>query len=356
MPSQPQAFISYSRADRQSIIPLASLLADLGLNVWLDTRDIQPGEVFVEAISNAIASADVYVVALSPTSMASDWVRHELGIALTLETETGNPKVLPVLLAKTDIPAVLAGRQYVDIRSSLSEGQDAIRRFVDANLTGLAPQHRVLGDKSRLYIGSIELELTKDTIKSYGGLESEHTRNDVSGEAGDLVRTLRRRANGVLLNFVPAAAVDLDSPFFRFPNGEITTNITDGGGDLVGSVRQTAIVAVQVLNPDESKLQELISSRLKSLGVSKAIYSFILDPPIRGLAERSLARLQSRYVILGWDAQDGADVELDDDLRLTVRVSDEQVQIAVSTRYPFQFEQRAREFSVRAFAESLIAA
>ncbi len=353
MAEKPRVFISYSHADRAQIVPLASYLDRLGVEVWLDTKELTAGKVIVEAISEAISNADAYVVAISPSSTQSQWVRHELNVALSLETETGRPKVLPVLLAKADIPSSLAGRRYVDISSSLAAGRESIERFMDEHfglgktISARKPAH--------LEIASVELELTQDTIKTYGGFNSDDTRRDVEAEAAELVHALRRRANGVLLNFLPAAQMDFESQFMQFPNGEITTRTEDREGDLSGSVGQRAVVAVQVVNPNEEKLQNLISSKLESLGVSKATYSFVLDAPISGLAQRSLEWLQTRYVILGWDPDHGADVELEDDLRLAVRVSDEQIRIALETRYPFQFGKRAREFSVRKFAESLLA-
>ncbi|MDQ4144704.1 MAG: toll/interleukin-1 receptor domain-containing protein [Actinomycetota bacterium] len=334
---------------------MASYLDRLGFEVWLDTKELTGGETLVEAISDAISKADVYVVGLSPSSTQSPWVRHELSVALTLETERGLPKVLPVLLAQTDVPSALTGRLYVDISSSLEAGRENIRRFVDRHFAELGARPDDKPERPRLHIASVELELTQDTVKSYGGFNAEDTRRNVEAEAAQLLRTLRRTANGVLLNFVPVTQMDFESQFFQFPNGEITARIEDKAGELVGTVGQRAIVAVQVLNPEERKLQELISSKLESLGVSKATYSFVLEPPISGLAPRSLQRLQERYVILGWDPEHGADVELEDDLRLAVRVSDEQVRIAVETRYPFQFGRRARDFSVRGFVESLLA-
>lgn len=352
---KPRLFISYSHADRAQILPLASYLDHLGAEVWLDTKKLAAGEVIVEAVSNAISNADAYLVAISPSSARSPWVRHELNVALTLETTKGRPKVLPVLLAEADIPSSLAGRVYVDISTGLATGRESIQRFFNEHFAGTGLQATVAAPATALLeIASVELELTQDTVKTYGGFNSEDTRQNVESEALDLVLKLRRCANGVLLNFLPAEQMDFDPPFSHFPNGEITTWTEDRAGDFSGSVGQRAVVAVQVVNPDEDKLQTLISSKLESLGVSKATYLFVLDPPISGLAQRSLERVQRRYVILGWDPDHGADVELENGLRLTVRASDEQVRIALETRYSFQFGQRARDFSVRRFAESLL--
>jgi hypothetical protein len=292
-----KAFISYSHADRSQVVPLASYIDRLGLEVWLDTKELKGGDSLIEAVSDAISTANAYVVCLSPASVQSPWVRHELSVALALETEQGKPKVLPVLLAKTDIPAMLAGRMYVDISTSFDAGRESIRRFVDANFAELGTTSEKVADHPQLQIASVELELTKETVKSYGGFSSEDTRRNVEEEAAELVRALRRRANGVLLNFVPVTQMDLESRYFTFPNGEITTRTEDRAGDFSGTVGQRAVVAVQVLNPDERKLEELVSSKLESLGVSKATSLREMrapEQPIKALALRTTTKRMSR--------------------------------------------------------------
>lgn len=106
-----------------------------------------------------------------------------------------------------------------------------------------------------------------------------------------------------------------------------------------------AIVEVEVLNPKESKVNELISSKLSRFGASRATYVFAVSPPIQGLAHRTLERLQERYVILGWDSVRGVDIELPDDLQISIRCTDKQIAIALETKYTFQMESRTKAFS-----------
>jgi hypothetical protein len=111
---------------------------------------------------------------------------------------------------------------------------------------------------------------------------------------------------------------------------------------------------VEVLNPDEDRLSKLISSKLESLGVARAVYTFFLSPPVPKLPQITLERLQEKYVILGWGPEYGAEVELPDDLKLSVRCTEEEITIAIETEYQFQFEERAKEFSVRKFVDWLL--
>jgi hypothetical protein len=353
MNPRPRAFISYSHADRDDVIPLASHLDRLGLQVWMDTKDLRGGESIVEAVSEAIAAADIYVVCLSPASVGSTWVRHELDLAMTLEVEQGTPRVLPILLTKTEIPVTLKGRLYIDISSSGDAGKADIQRFIATNFDAV---DAVEDEPSpALVIGNVELELSKSTALSYGGANPEASRTEVEAESQEVADELVRRAHGILLNFVPAAEIDLGARHFQFPNGEITTRVENEPGALTGTARKRVAIAVEVLNPSERKLDELVSSNLEALGVSRVSYLFLVEPPIPGLAKHSLDYLQRRHVLLGWDPDRGANLELDRDLQVSLLVADEKIRVGIETRYPFQFDNRTRNFSVREFTESLIA-
>jgi TIR domain/Protein of unknown function (DUF5663) len=298
MQSRPTAFISYSHADRDEVIPLASYFDRLGLQVWMDTKDLTGGESIIEAVSEAISAADIYVVCLSPASVGSTWVRHELDLAMSLEVERGSPRVLPILLTTTEIPVALRGRLYIDVSSSADAGKADIQQFVVANVEGV---EGVEEESSALVIGSVELELSKSTALSYGGANPEASRTEVEAEGQDIANELAQRAHGILLNFVPAKEIDLGARHFQFPNGEITTRVENEAGKLTGTAGKKIAVAVEVLNPSERKLDELVSSSLEALGVCRISYLFLIEPPIVGLAERAFAYLQQSYVLIGWD-------------------------------------------------------
>jgi hypothetical protein len=329
----------------------------MGVQVWMDTKELYAGETVIESISRAIETADMYVVALSDSSLNSKWVAHELNTALSLEVTQGHPHVVPVLLTKVAVPAVLQSKLYLDLADI---GLSATGQRLLESLRRKFPELTIKESKAEpdipsIQLGSVTLQLRQQTNKSYGGpLGDAFSKKEVEAEASDLVRELRRRANGVLLNFVQASEMDFSSPHPRFPNGEIISYTSDSGGEFVGTISKKAIVEVRVLSPDEKKLAELVSTKLESLGVNRATYSFLLSTPISGLAQRALSKLQNSYVLLGWDPNDGADVELPDDLRLSVFCDDETIRLSVETKYSFQFQKRAKEFSVREFVGWLV--
>lgn len=357
MKNRRSVFISYSHADRGRVVPIASYLGRLGLQVWMDTKEITAGQDIVEQVSQAIARADLYIVALSPAALSSQWVNHELNTALTLEISRGRPKVLPVVISRTTLPVSIQSRLYIDMAESFDTGKPALLKAVSQYLPGAGIQETIELEKGlpQLILASVTLQLWAETSKYYGGSYGEsHTKEEVEEEAVDRLKALRRRANGVLLNFVSAADMDFSSPRPKFPNGEMSEFTRDGTGELVGTFTKEVVVEVEIVNPDEDKLNQLVSSKLESLGVSRAVYTFVVTPPIEGLPQRALDKLQKQYVILGWDPQEGADVELPDDLKLSVACTEEKIRIGIETKYQFQFEKRAKELSVRQFAVWLV--
>jgi len=352
------AFISYTHKDRGKVLPLASYLSRLGLKVWMDTKELIGGQLIVHEISKAISESDLYFVCLSKDAVQSQWVLHELNTALTLETTKSHPKVIPVMIEKCDLPIALTGRLYVDMTGSLSEAKNKIRQSIqpysiELGIAILEEKDKIPA-KRELFLSSLSLFMIDETVKYYGGAFTEFDKDEVEKESQSLVEVLRKRANGVLLYFVDVLEIDLHSPYPKFPNGDYSEKIDDIGGDLVGTVKKKVTVEVQILNPNESKVSKVISSELETLGVNKITYTFIISPPATNLVQHILKRLQNRYVILEWDTKQGAKIRLPDDLQLWVWCNEEQLRLSVETKYEFQFEKSAKEFSVRDFIKWLL--
>lgn len=94
-------FLSYARTDRAQIEDLARFLVQSGHDAWFDFR-LLPGQDWKGILSAQIAATDVFLYALSKSSVASEWCRWELGQALS----AGKP-VLPVTLDGVAIPTEL---------------------------------------------------------------------------------------------------------------------------------------------------------------------------------------------------------------------------------------------------------
>ena len=93
-----RVFVSYSHADAGAVRTDLEILEQAGIDVWIDQR-IPGGTDWSEEIAAAIAAADVFLIYLSPSSVASEHCRRELTFAVAKEK-----RVLSVYLEPTQLP------------------------------------------------------------------------------------------------------------------------------------------------------------------------------------------------------------------------------------------------------------
>ena len=77
-------------------MPLAQLLADRGLSVWLDQWELALGDSLRRSIEQALSEASFGVVILSPAYLCKLWPMRELDGLFSLET-ADRKLILPVL-------------------------------------------------------------------------------------------------------------------------------------------------------------------------------------------------------------------------------------------------------------------
>src|SRR5579871_4087224 len=111
-----QVFLSYASADEEFAKSLSSHLSRRGFSVWTD-EELLPGDNAWLRIGEALKRSKALVVLVSPDSMRSEYVRHEIEYAL------GNPgyegRVFPVEIRPTqDVPWILRRLKPLDGRQS----------------------------------------------------------------------------------------------------------------------------------------------------------------------------------------------------------------------------------------------
>jgi tetratricopeptide (TPR) repeat protein len=96
-------FLSHSSADDGFVRELQEALADLGKEVWIDSRQLKGGDPLWSAIQAAIEAAAGLAVLVSPDAFQSDWVAKELKHGLKLQAERGRTAfpVIPLSLNGT---------------------------------------------------------------------------------------------------------------------------------------------------------------------------------------------------------------------------------------------------------------
>ena len=124
-------FISYSRTNKEFALKLARELKAAGFPIWLDQLDIPTGTRWDDEIEKALRECRIFMVILTPASIASDNAKDEIGYAID-----HGKRILPVLLEECEIPLRLRRFQYVDFtRMNYTEGvrsaKELLARLID---------------------------------------------------------------------------------------------------------------------------------------------------------------------------------------------------------------------------------
>jgi hypothetical protein len=128
-------YISYSGADEKLVDQLRTALADHDIDVWNPASQIAPGENWGLKYGKALKNADAVVVLLSPASVKSDWVRHEIEFALS--SPQFRDRLIPVIVKPTDdIPWILRKQQII---RATKDPDETARRIASALRKSPAP-------------------------------------------------------------------------------------------------------------------------------------------------------------------------------------------------------------------------
>ena len=109
-------FLSHSHKDNKFTKRLAADLQNNGIRVWHDLAEMKIGDSLMSKIYSAIDDMQYLAVILSRASVASEWVKKEVAIAMESEIRGKKVKVLPLLIENCEIPPFLRDKLYADFR------------------------------------------------------------------------------------------------------------------------------------------------------------------------------------------------------------------------------------------------
>jgi hypothetical protein len=92
----PGVFISYSHDDKSFAWKLRNGLDSNGVRVWLDGKNLLPGERILDAVNQAIQEHDKLLLCCSSSSLDSWWVKDEVRKALAIERKEKRDVVIPL--------------------------------------------------------------------------------------------------------------------------------------------------------------------------------------------------------------------------------------------------------------------
>ncbi len=118
-------FLSHSSVDKIWAMKLKDDLLRYEVSVWLDKGEIRPGDLFAEALEQALDNCRAMTLIVSPEAIASGWVKEEYYHALSLtKAKQTNLQLIPVILRDAELPGFLKNRNWVDFRDETAYAQN----------------------------------------------------------------------------------------------------------------------------------------------------------------------------------------------------------------------------------------
>lgn len=166
-------FLTYSHRDRELVTSLDVSLRLAGLHVFLDERDVLPGDRIVERVFEGITSAHAQIVVLSSESIKSGWVRDELAAGRSLSMSTSF-RVVPVLVDDVIPPPELLHIKYLSLKGWRSDAllREGIAHLLHAIGAAPAPARNATLNWTLIWLSElrdVEIELTKAEAFLEGG-------------------------------------------------------------------------------------------------------------------------------------------------------------------------------------------
>lgn len=345
-------FISYSHEDRKRVKQFALQLSMRGFDLWMDEKSISSGTNYTTAILNGIHEAEIYLVFLSENSIKSRWVEAEIDFALKEKIERKKLIIVPVRLDDAEVPVPLSNIDYVDARFSLVGAADELAKKFGSEANG----GTALDDG--ISISSIAFEISQKTDVEVGPFSEGITTKDLEENQNTILRSLRKKAHGILLNFVSAEDFDFQSDLPKYKNGMYEEEVIKISGGTSGSICERITVEAAVFNPDNKKVKRLLDDRLSVLNINAITFGFSIptdeNKTMWDIGKHCLHKLQEEYIILSYDNSEGAKVEIGNDFYLSLMATDSLIKLRLSTKYDFQFEDRMKKFSVIDFLKELL--
>jgi hypothetical protein len=134
-----RVFIIYAQSDHEVAKEIAENLREAGIEPWLESEQISAGEVWKDAISEALNSSAMAVVVISENSLQSSAVEFELRTAISkmVADDKSTSPIIPIVLKGGKVPSSLEHIHYVDMANpdAMEFLLRSIKRAMDRILT-----------------------------------------------------------------------------------------------------------------------------------------------------------------------------------------------------------------------------
>jgi hypothetical protein len=135
-------FLSHSSEDKALVREIKGNLHEF-LNIWLDERQLIPGESLANTLKGAVSESDLVLIFISKASIESKWVNKEIDWAINKELELNRPFLMPIVLDGSKPPSSLASRLYFNLSSQSKNDVTALSNELNEKLFQYAVKYGV---------------------------------------------------------------------------------------------------------------------------------------------------------------------------------------------------------------------
>ncbi len=130
MPKHARLFVSHSAKDRRFVERLTRTLDGHQLRYWYSERHIIGAQQWHDEIGRALATCNWFLLVLSPNSVKSKWVKHELLFALEQKAYKGHIVVIDLRRANfKKLSWTLSQFQWIDFTEGFDPGCTKLLRI-----------------------------------------------------------------------------------------------------------------------------------------------------------------------------------------------------------------------------------
>ena len=230
-----QVFISHAHEDAEFAHRLASDLQHNGWRVWIAPDSILPGEKWAEAINRGLEESGVFVVALTPTAVASNWVKIETNLAIEL-VQGGEARFFPLLVSECRPPVLWTAFQRIlfsgrypaglaDLLAALDQKEAKPRSEPTVPPAQTQPRLKWLGPAVGGLVGLVAI-IVAGLIATHGGeaIRSAATATRLAVAQADAAPSPTPRPPATSsLSLVATAVLPTTAPQMPVPTGAPTT-------------------------------------------------------------------------------------------------------------------------------------
>jgi TIR domain len=129
-PARPEVFLSHSSKNVAFVNRLVKVLGSHRVSVFLSKANIKGAQQWHDEIGTALRRCNWFLVVLSPESVRSRWVKHQLMYAL--EENRCKERIIPVLYKTCDtdnLSWTLSAIEWVDFRKDFDKACEQLFRI-----------------------------------------------------------------------------------------------------------------------------------------------------------------------------------------------------------------------------------